>query len=121
MKLIPFEPGEFFDRLKKQLEGIFHLNIPDPMARSAADLTETERELILRWNLPGCQDIQVYVDKHTLTLTCTVKYEESHQDTRVSYSSQLRQKLVLPVRVRGELARTSYEGGIIEVRLDKDM
>ena len=119
MKLIPFEP--FFDRLKKQLEGIFRLNIPDPMARSSAAMSETERELIVRWNLPGCQDIQVYVDKQTLTLTCTVKYEESHGDTRISYSSQMRQKLVLPVRVKGELARTSYEGGTIEVRLDKEL
>lgn len=119
MRLIPFEPGEFLGRLKKQLEGIFSFKVPDPMAQTNAKISETDKEVIVQWALPGCQDIEVYVDKQSLTLVCTLKYQAQEGDCKISYTGRFKQTLYLPVKVKGETARTSCENGVIEVRIDK--
>lgn len=91
----------------------------NPIAPTMASLTETEKEIIVQWNLPHCQDIQVYVDQQTLYLSCAIQHQEETEEAKVTYTCQLRQKLLLPVKVKGVETRTSYQNGVLQVIIDK--
>ncbi|HWJ04042.1 MAG TPA: Hsp20/alpha crystallin family protein [Verrucomicrobiae bacterium] len=119
MKLIPFDPEGVWEKLKGQISNIFRLDIPDPVAQSSAGIMETETEVIVRWNLPGNQNVKVCVEGQILTLVSEGHYSRSDSETRVSYSSSLKQKLQLPVPVKGETVKTTYTDGVLEVRIEK--
>ncbi len=117
MKLIPSEPGDFFEQLKKQLSNIFNLDsiVPD----LAAKIEVTETEVVVRWQMPPCDDIQVYVDQETVTIIGITRQVQETEGTKVSYSGRFNQRLQLPVRVRGESAQSTYRDGILQIRMHK--
>lgn len=91
-----------------------------PIVPPDASIKQTDKEIIVRWGLPGCEDIEVYVDKRSLSLNCSIRHSEDNGDTRISYSCVFRQRLYLPVTVKGTEARTSYHNGVLEVIIDKE-
>ena len=85
----------------------------------AASILETDKELVVRWNLLGCRRIKVYLEKQVLFLSCYIDYLEEKEDMRLSYTGFLRQKLTLPVSVKENSTHTVYAAGVIEVTLKK--
>lgn len=138
MGLVPFDPEMMLRRFIKQVgswlnlpaplpvpqsetDSLFKLPLPNPIAQEGARIRETEREVLVEWDLPNCHDVQVFVDNQSLSLKCRMKHQESKGDIRFAYTSQFRQKFMLPAPVKGETAETSYQNGLLTVRIQKEL
>jgi HSP20 family molecular chaperone IbpA len=118
MKLIPFEPGDLLERIKQQLYSFFGIDsgfIPE--LSSKIEVNDTE--VFVRWKIPPCDDIQVYVDEQNVTIRGVTKQFLETSETKVSYSGRFTHRLRLPVKVRGERAQSTYRDGVLEIRINK--
>lgn len=89
------------------------------------DLSETEREFIVKAELPGVdpKDIEVSVHRDLLTIRGERKQEgeekgENYHLIERSYGSFCR-SLRLPTEVRADEAEASYDRGVLRIRLPK--
>lgn len=89
------------------------------------DVSETDKEYILRAELPGVDknDIQLYCDENRVTITAEKKQlrkvdTENFVQTE-SYSGQISRTVTLPGEIDPNNAEASYKDGVLEVRLPK--
>ncbi|HZW84246.1 MAG TPA: Hsp20/alpha crystallin family protein [Candidatus Deferrimicrobium sp.] len=118
MKLIPFEPGDLLERVKQQLHSFFGID-SDFIPELSSKIEVNDTEVFVRWKIPPCDDIQVYVDEQCVTIRGVTKQFLETAETKVSYSGQFSHRLQLPVKVRGERAQSTYQDGVLEIRINK--
>jgi len=123
-------PWNELEELQSRVNRVFGLTSPffdEPIAwRPAVNLKEEDNEYLLTAELPGMDlnDIEVDVDKDTLTLKGEKKYE--HEETKEgrwhlyerSYGT-FERSFTLPRAVEADKVRAVFENGILTVHMPK--
>ncbi|WP_240468549.1 Hsp20/alpha crystallin family protein [Gracilibacillus sp. YIM 98692] len=90
------------------------------------DINETENEILAICNLPGLEskeDVQIDIQNNMLTISGSIhktnelKEDNMHQTS--SYASSFQQSLSLPSPVSQRNVETSYQNGVLEIRMPK--
>ncbi|MDR5684368.1 MAG: Hsp20/alpha crystallin family protein [Armatimonadota bacterium] len=91
----------------------------------AVEMYETDSEVVVRAELPGIdpKDVDVTVAEGSLVIKAEAKAEQEERGRaylrrEFRYGAFLR-SLPLPAEVKGDEARATYKGGILEVRVPK--
>lgn len=91
----------------------------------AVDITETDREVTVKAELPGMdeKDVSVEVDDNTLTIRGERKDEHEEKNRRwhcrESYYGSFHRVLPLPGGVDGEKAKARFKKGVLTVTMPK--
>jgi HSP20 family protein len=89
------------------------------------DIHETDNEIVLEAELPGFnkEDIEITLDDNSLTLKANQKMEsEIRRDNylrRERHSGSLVRSFLLPTEVDENQVKTSFNNGLLELRLRK--
>lgn len=124
-------PWNELEELQSRVNRVFGLTSPffdEPAPwRPAVNLKEEDNEYLLTAELPGMdvKDIEVDVDKDTLTLKGEKKYE--HEETREEGRWHLYERsyghfersFTLPRAVEAERVRADFQNGILTVHMPK--
>jgi len=110
---------EFFTSRRTERRGVPAVWEP------AAELFETDNEVVFRAEMPGIdpKSVDVTVSEDALTVRGEARAEEE-QKGRNYYRRELRygsyqRTVALPTAVQADQARAAYRNGILEVRLPK--
>jgi HSP20 family protein len=97
-----------------------------PLARAAADLYETDKEIVAKFDLPGVRksDIEVEAGEDQLCVKVEKKeeYEEKKKDSYFierSWAGYYR-SLPLPPYAKIDGTKAEYKDGVLTVRIPKD-
>lgn len=124
------DPFEDIERARRRLRRL--MEIWGPMWESMprfrefpVDIAEVEDELIIRANLPGFDkgDIKIRATENTIEIAASKK-EEKREKTETMFRAErkmgaLRRAFTLPTEVDPDTAKTSFERGVLEIRLKK--
>jgi len=89
------------------------------------DVAESEDELVIKANFPGFdkEDIQIRATKNTMDIAAQHKQKKIEQTEKMYRAERrigaLRREFALPVEVKPETAKTSFEKGVLEIRFMK--
>lgn len=112
---VPF-PALTFEPIRKALEGTW---------MPAVDLTETEKELIIRAEVPGVprENLDVQLDGDVLTLTGHREKKTTEKDENMLWEEREAGKFVrtlrLPKAVEANKVEAIYNDGVLTVHLPK--
>jgi HSP20 family protein len=135
MRLDPFREMSRFDPFR-DIDEMFRdfapsmLRTIDNAPRMRMDVTETEKEYVVKAEIPGVQkeDIKVAINGNQVSLTAEIKEEKSAGDTGKSgmlrterYYGQLHRSFTLPQEVDDDQAEARYENGVLHLTLPKKM
>ncbi|HUT36570.1 MAG TPA: Hsp20/alpha crystallin family protein [Planctomycetota bacterium] len=131
------ESLKFLERLKKlegQLERLandirmtysFNEATCGALWRPAADVYETEREVVVRVEAPGLHAEDIVLELHTDTLVIRAVRREPQHDTKSAYHQleihygYFERVVPLPRHIRHEEAEATYTEGFLIVRIPK--
>ena len=91
----------------------------------SADISETEKEYLIRAELPGVkkEDVKVTIEDGVITISGERKYEKEHKDEKThrveSFYGQFSRSFSVPDNVDVEAIRAEAKDGILKVRLPK--
>ena len=91
----------------------------------AVDVTETENELVLSFDLPGLREDQISIELEDNVLTVSGQREREHEQREESFYRYERRfgsfarSVALPAGVTEEDIRANYENGVLEIRVPK--
>ena len=91
----------------------------------ASEVEETEKEIVVRIELPGMdkKDCQVTIEGKRLILTGRKHFERVSDDSEFHVMERaygaFQRSIALPKNVRDELAEASYRNGVLTIRLPK--
>jgi HSP20 family protein len=94
-------------------------------ASLALDLSETERDVIVRASLPGFTKDQICIEVHNDVLTIQAEKSEESQETNERYHRKERRfgstsrSIALPVPVMHEKAKAELKDGVLTLTLPK--
>jgi len=94
-------------------------------AGPAANVSDTEREVVVEFDLPGIDPKRVDITIEDQTLTVSGGEEKEEKEERRNYlrrefqSSRFSRSITLPVAVKEEQARAEYKDGILKLILPK--
>ncbi len=122
IKWAPFQEFDVIDRrMRRMLEGFGVAPAPLP----AADLCETEKELIVELDVPGYdeKELALEVSDHTLTVKGE-RLEEKDEKDKTFYLHERLEKhfersFTLPVDAEVEKVRATFETGVLKVHVPK--
>lgn len=127
---------ELFERSSDALTHFAHARNASPPASAgfaalprwsllAGDVEETEREIVVRVELPGMEkeDCRVRIEGNRLFLSGEKRFERSSEESAFhvmerAYGS-FRRVISLPQNVQEDKAEASYRNGVLTVRLPK--
>ena len=123
--LIKWAPSQEFDvidrRMRRMLEGFGVAPAPLP----AADLYETEKELIVELDVPGYdeKELALEVSDHTLTVKGE-RLEEKDEKDKTFYLHERLEKhfersFTLPVDTEVEKVKATFDTGVLKVHVPK--
>jgi len=122
VKWAPFQDLDVFERrMRRMLEdwGVAPAPIP------AADVYETEKELVVELDVPGYEEkeLALEVTDHTLTITGERKAEKVEQDKSFHLHERLEKhferRFTLPPEVDTEKIAATFGTGVLEVHIPK--
>jgi HSP20 family protein len=91
----------------------------------AVDVWETEKELVLSFDLPGIPEDQIAVELDNDILTVTGERERVQEHTSDRFYrferrfGQFARSVTLPTGVKEDDIKANYEAGVLEVRVPK--
>jgi HSP20 family protein len=133
MRLDPFRDIARFDPFR-DIDEMFHDFSPsiwrnaDNAPRMRMDVTENEKEYVVKAEIPGVQkeDIKVAINGNQVSLTAEIKEEKSTGDAGKSgalrserYYGQMHRSFTLPQEVDDDQAEAHYENGVLHLLLPK--
>ena len=89
------------------------------------DVTETEDELVLAFDVPGLQEEQIDVELEDNVLTVSGKREREHEQTGDNFYrwerrfGQFSRSVALPAGVDEGDIQATYDNGVLEIRVPK--
>ena len=122
VKWAPFQELDVFERrMRRMLEdwGVAPAPIP------AADVYETEKELVVELDVPGYEEkeLALEVTDHTLTITGERKKETEEKDKSFYLHERLEKhferRFALPVEADTAKIAAEFHTGVLEVRIPK--
>jgi HSP20 family protein len=132
MRIDPFRDIARFDPFR-DIDDLFRDFSPsvwrnaEQAPRMRMDVTENEKEYIVKAEIPGVQkeDIKVAVNGSQVSLTAEVKQENKVGGGNTGalrserYFGQLQRSFTLPQEVDDEQAEARYENGVLQLTLPK--
>ena len=122
-----FDPFRDIDEMFRDFAPSMLRNI-DSAPRMRMDVSETEKEYVVKAEIPGVQkdDIKVAINGNQVSLTAEIKDEKNAGDTGKSgmlrterYYGQLHRSFTLPQEVDDDQAEARYENGVLHLLLPK--
>lgn len=126
----PWSEIEYMRRRMQKLMGRMGESINEELIEPMVggfpmDVAETEDELIIKADLPGFdkEDIQIRATENTIDIAAQHK-EKKIEQTEKMYRAErrmgaVRKEFTLPVEVKPETTKTSFEKGVLEIRFKK--
>lgn len=135
MSIVRWDPFKDLVALQERMNRLFE----DTLSRShiseegsspgvwspVVDIYETEREIILKAELPGIERDQIHLEakENTLTLKGERRFEkevkeETLQRIERSYG-KFQRTFTLPTRIDEKKVKAKYQDGVLEIRLPK--
>ena len=105
--------------------GLVRLNTGKREWAIPVDVVEGEDEILVKASIPGVKvdDIDVSIENRVLTIKATTNSEAEHKDSgylmRERRSGSFLRSLRLPETVDADQAKTSYNDGVLTVKLPK--
>ena len=119
----------FQDQLTRLFDEPVFRGFPTPASLTvwtpAVDIFETEHEIVLKAELPDMneKDIDVRVEKNTLTLSGERKYEKEFNEENAlrteRYYGTFSRSFTLPNTVKLDAVKAEYKNGVLTVSLPK--
>lgn len=127
-----WEPFSQLRRLQEDMDRLFHEVFTGRPALSAlerwaprVDLYETEKEVVVKADLPGLtkKDVEVTVEEDAVTIQGETKKDEEVKDEgyyrRERHYGKFVRTIPVPTAIDTEKAKATFKDGILEVRLPK--
>jgi HSP20 family protein len=121
IKWAPFQDFDVIDRrMRRMLEGFGVAPAPLP----AADLYETEKELIVELDVPGYDEKELSLEISDHTLTVTGERVEEKEEERAFYLHERLEKyfersFTLPVDADLDRMTATFDTGVLKVHVPK--
>lgn len=133
MSVIRWDPfasvDESFNRLLPSLFGRWSRSALDDAAklawRPSTDITETDKEYLIRAELPAVkkEDVKVTLEAGVLTIQGERKQEQEHKSEKVhrveSFYGSFARSFALPENVNAETIRCETKDGVLTVHVPK--
>jgi HSP20 family protein len=129
MALIHWQPFQEIETLHRQIDRIFDevfsgINYSIPIPQPRIELEQTDKELILRAEIPGIddKDLDVYVAPQAVSIAGKIFdgnriHERSNYQARTHYGFQ--RIIYLPILVKNEEVNAKFKDGILTLILPK--
>ncbi|MDN5294456.1 MAG: hypothetical protein PWQ91_243 [Eubacteriales bacterium] len=131
MNLMRWNPMRDLWNLKEEMDKFFDLTLnrwpfPFDAATPRIDMYETEKEIVVKAELPGIEDknnIEISVSEDTLSISG--KYSESKEVKKENYyhseryTGSFARTIPLPVEIKPDEVKATYKNGILEIRMPK--
>jgi HSP20 family protein len=118
-------PFRDLDVLDRRMRRFFEELGPSPALTPAADIYETEDEVVVELEVPGFDEkqLEVEVRDHTLAITGEREEELKQTDTKLHLHERLEahfeRQFALPPDVDGEHVQAAYTNGVLTIRVPK--
>ena len=135
MALIRWEPVRELNTIQNEMNRLFNTFFePAPQGNGpslsrrwipAMDLVETDKDFVLRADLPGLSENDVNIELEDNVLTVSGERKSEHEERKEGYyrveraSGRFSRSLTLPEGVDPEKVRANFENGVLEVRIPK--
>ncbi|MBP1203950.1 HSP20 family protein [Duganella sp. 1411] len=121
-----FDPFRDIDDLFRDLNPAIWRNV-DQVPRMRMDVSETEKEYLVKAEIPGVQkdDIKVAINGNQVSLSAEIKDERDASAGSAGslrnerYYGQLQRSFTLPQEVDDDQAQARYENGVLHLTLPK--
>ncbi len=121
---------EEMDRLFERLfglgrRGLFAPLVEAPTVVPAVDVYETDKEVVVKAELPGMskEDLEINATEDSLTLKGEIKKDEEVSEEgyyrRERRYGSFERVIPLPTEVKPDQAKAKFQNGVLEVRLPK--
>ena len=130
MSITRWEPYRDLLSMQERVNQLFKQNFPrgeEPLGAWAppVDIYETEKEIVLKADLPGISlsEVDIRVENNTLTIRGERNFEkdvkeDNYHRVERSYGAFVR-TFTLPNTVQAEKIEASYENGVLRVTMPK--
>jgi HSP20 family protein len=136
MALVRYDPlrevAAIQNELRRSLETMFRgidpSGQPEGAERTwlpAVDVKETEKELLLSFDLPGMSEDDISIEVQDNVLTVTGEREERRDESREGFRRMERRfgsfarSFPLPAGVSEDQIKADYDNGVLEIRVPK--
>ncbi len=118
------DPIKSFRDIQKEFQRQFQ-SIWQPLQSFPVDMIETDKEVIVRADLPGFkkQDLQVEATEKRILIHAKRKEERTERGKyfyrKERKSGEIRRVLDLPTEVKPEKSKLEFKDGVLEIKLPK--
>lgn len=128
MKPVEWNPFRDMDYLARQMGSLMDmspLRYFYGMNSPKVDIYQTERNLVLKAEIPGVEkeDLEVYVDQKAVRLAGHTKHSQELKDENLykteRYHGSFSRTIALPEEVLSEQAKAEYKDGILTLTMPK--
>jgi HSP20 family protein len=134
MALIRWEPVRELNTIQSEMNRLFNTYFDAPTAGNggslrrwipAMDLVETEKDFVLRADLPGVDEQDVKIELEDRVLTISGERKAEHEERKEGYyrversSGSFTRTLTVPEGVDPSTINASFDKGVLEVRIPK--
>jgi HSP20 family protein len=122
-----WEEDDFFEPFR-QMQREFHRQfrtLLQPIQTFPIDLSETDREIIVRADLPGFKKEEIDVEAYDNKILISAKRKREKVEKGENFyrrersSGELSRMITLPAEVDIEKAKVNFSDGVLEVRFPK--
>ena len=126
-----WRPFEEMERLRREFDRILEEFFPIRREVEARmfippiELYETDKELVLKVDLPGVkkEDVEITVKENAVVVRAERKEEREENTENIHRSERfygvIERAIQLPVEVNPDEARAEYKDGVLEIRIPK--
>ena len=138
MAITRWQPLWELSTIRKQLDRLFEdmvssdrnwLGIPSSMGMwfPAVEIEETDKELILKAEIPGidAKDLEIEVTEDQVTLSGEHKEETSHQEKDKNYFrsefyyGEFKRTIPLPMSIETDKIKSNFKNGVLTLNMSK--
>ena len=133
MALVRWDPFRDFLSLRSEIDNLFDRfftgeRLISPFERTwtpSVDVYETDKEVVVRAELPGlsAKDVDITLADNTLTIKGEKKISDEVKGDNYyrmeSCYGAFQRTIALPVPVKGDKVKASFKDGVLEIRLPK--
>jgi HSP20 family protein len=115
---------DFFNNFDHQLTNSL-FSIADNTFSPRLDISETDSDYCLELDLPGInkEDIDIKLDNNIIIIKGEKKLNNEHKDTnfytRERFYGTFSRTLALPTNIKSEEVETTFEGGVLNIKIPK--
>jgi len=132
--MMRWHPFRGLARMQREMDRLFEELLGRPLVRweseegvrfPAVDVTETDKELVVKAELPGVDKDKIDIEVLPDALTIKAERSQEREEKEVTHHyrecvwGRLERSIPLPVEVIADQVKASHRDGILEIRLPK--